>query len=200
MAEAGLYGKLGAIIVAAVGVVSMIFGLFNSVMTDLMPDVEGAAQAVNFVSFGTVIVLLALTLLIRRKLRLVSQYVWAVTALALLGCAVLAYFSFGDLVRKQVYLYPPVVSGSDVKQKPLVAGTYHENGRERAANMDVATAVSTFGGPSIVNGRQLLWTAESRSLVVGKFVRYYAAIAFLMVTALLVVGIAVWRTVGDRTK
>lgn len=193
-----MYAKLTAVITAAVGVVVMMFTLFNSVLRDLMPDVEGAAQTVNFVSFGTVIVLLALTLLIRKRLSKIGQYVWALAAITFLAVAVITYFSFGDLVRKHVYLYPPATGAPGLEQRPLVSGPYHERGREKAANMDVATAVSKFGGPAVVNGHQLLWTAESRSDVVGKFVRFYAAIAFLMATALFVAAIAVWRTLRDR--
>jgi hypothetical protein len=191
-----IFARLTSVILSAVAVVVATFGLFNSVLKDLMPQVEGAAQAVNFVSLGTVVALLALTLLIRKRLTVVSHYAWAGTGVAFLVGAVFTYFSFGDLVRSYVYLYPPATAHG-MEQTPFVRGPYHELGDRRAAGMDVATAVSKFGGPGIVNGRQLLWSEASRSAVVGRFVRYYTAIAFLMTTALFVVAISVWRTLRD---
>ena len=197
MKSAAVYARLTAVILSAVAVVAMTFGLFNSVLKDLIPQVEGAAQAVNFVSFGTVIVLLSLTLLVRKRLSVISQYAWAGVGVVCLVVAVFTYFSFSDLVRRYVYLFPPV-SAPGMEQRPFVRGPYHELGKQRAAGMDVPTAVDKFGGPGFVNGHQLLWSEESRSEVVGWFVRYYAAIAFLMTTALFVVAIAVWRTLRDE--
>jgi hypothetical protein len=189
------FASLGTVITSAVAVVSATFGLFNSVLGDLMPQVEGATQTASFVSFGTVIVLLALSLLIRKRLRVAAQVTWAIAGMALLACAAFVYLGFSDLVRQRVYYFPPM-SGSVNEQRPHVSGPYHDKGRVRAEGMDVATAVSAHGGPHIVNGNQLLWTQEARSAVVGTFVRYYMAIAFLMTTALYVAGIAVWRALA----
>jgi hypothetical protein len=194
-----MYAKLTTVILSAAAVVATTFGLFNSMLTDLMPEVEGAKQTVRFVSFGTMIVLLALTLVIRKKLSGTSQYVWAGIGVVCLAVAVFTFFSFGDLVRKYAYQYPPAVAPG-IEQRPLVSGPLHETGMKRRGDMDTATAVSKFGGPEMVNGRQLLWSAESRSQVVGWFIRYYAAIAFLMTTALFVVAIAVWRTLSNGAK
>ena len=188
------YAKLSAVIASAVAVVSATFAMFNSILKDLMPQVEGATQTVSFVSFGTVIVLLALTLTIRKRLRASAQVTWAVVGILLLVAAAFVYLSFTDLMRDRVYLYPPS-SGTGVEQRPHVSGPLSEVGRKRANGMDLATAVSNHGGPDMVNGRQLLWTTEARSQVVGTFVRCYMALAFLMTTALYVVAIAVWRTV-----
>ena len=192
-AAAPHYAKLSAVIASAVAVVSATFALFNSILKDLMPQVEDATQTVSFVSFGTVIVLLALTLFIRKRLRASAQVTWAAVGILLLVAASFVYLSFTDLTRERVYLYPPN-SGAGVEQRPHVSGPLSEVGRKRAAGMDLATAVSNHGGPDMVNGRQLLWTTEARSQVVGTFVRYYMALAFLMTTALYVVAIAVWRT------
>lgn len=190
------FAPLVAVILAAVSVVGTTFGLFNSVLKDLMPQVEGAAQTVSFVSFGTVIMLLGLTLVIRKRLRVFAQLVWAGVGFFLLIVAVFVYLAFSDLVRERVYLYPPG-SGAVAEQRPYVSGPYHEQGKVRAAGMDLATGVSKHGGPDMVNSYELLWTKEARSTVVGQFVRYYMALAFLMITALYVVAIAVWRALPE---
>ncbi|MFT3815859.1 MAG: hypothetical protein QM740_21260 [Acidovorax sp.] len=193
----GHFGPLIAVILSAVSVVTATFGLFNSILKELMPQVEGAAQTVSFVSFGTVIVLLALTLLIRKRLRVFAQIALAITSIVLLAVAAVVYLAFTDLVRDRVYLYPPG-SGSVSEQRPYVSGAYHEQGRIRAAGMDLATGVSKHGGPDMVNAHQLLWTSEARSAVVGQFVRYYMALAFLMTTALYIAAIAIWRTLAGQ--
>lgn len=196
---ANYYTKLAAVIGSAVAVVTAVFGLFNSVLKELLPSVEGAAQTVSFVSLGTVVVLLALTLIIRKRLSVTSQYLWAGIGLTCLVASALVYLPFGDLVRLRVYIYPPTTTPG-VTQQPHVSGAYHELGRQRATGLDTATAVFKFGGPAMVNGRQTFWTAEARAEVIGNFVRYYMAITFLMTIALFVVAIAVWRTLGEATR
>jgi hypothetical protein len=197
--SASHFAGLSAVIVSAVAVVSTIFGLFNSVLKDLMPQVEGATQAVNVVAFGTVVVLLALTLVIRARLSKTSQYLWAGAGVACLVAAMFVYLSFSDLMRARVYHYPPSAAPG-TEQKPFVSAPYHELGNKRADGMDVATAVSKFGGPALANGRQVLWTEEALSTVVGRFVRYYMALTFLMTTALFVVAIALWRSTRTGTR
>ncbi|HET7792327.1 MAG TPA: hypothetical protein VFL64_02985 [Rhizobacter sp.] len=190
---------LSAVIVSAAAVITTIFGLFNSVLKDLMPQVQGAAQAVNVVAFGTLVLLLVLVLVIRARLPKTSQYLWAGVGAVCLVAAMFVYLSFSDLVRARVYQYPPA-SAPGTEQRPFVSAPYHELGRKRAEGMDVATAVSQFGGPALVNGRQVLWTEEALAQVVGQFVRYYMALAFLMTTALFVVAIALWRSMNAGTR
>jgi hypothetical protein len=190
---------LSAVIVSGAAVIATTFGLFNSVLEELMPQVPGAAQAVNVVAFGTLVLLLVLVLVIRARLPKTSQYLWAGVGAVCLVAAMLVYLSFGDLVRTRVYQYPPA-SAPGTEQKPFVSAPYHELGKKRAQGMDVATAVSQFGGPALVNGRQVLWTEEALAQVVGQFVRYYMALTFLMTTALFVVAIALWRSVGGSAR
>jgi hypothetical protein len=106
------------------------------------------------------------------------------------------YLRFSDLVRDRVYYYPPATAPG-IEQKPYVSAPYHEAGKKRADGMDVATAVSQYGGPALVDGREVLWSEEAQSRVIGLFVRYYMALTFLMTTALFVVAIAVWRGLGN---
>ena len=190
---------LSAVIVSGAAVIATTFGLFNSVLEELMPQVPGAAQAVNVVAFGTLVLLLVLVLVIRARLPKTSQYLWAGVGAVCLVAAMLVYLSFSDLVRTRVYQYPPA-SAPGTEQKPFVSAPYHELGKKRAQGMDVATAVSQFGGPALVNGRQVLWTEEALAQVVGQFVRYYMALTFLMTTALFVVAIALWRSVGASAR
>ena len=196
MARSSTFAELSAVLVSAAAVITTIFGLFNSVLKDLMPVVEGAAQAVNVVAFGTLVVLLALVLVIRARLTKTSQYLWAGVGVVCLVAAMFVYLRFSDLVRDRVYFYPPATAPG-IEQKPFVSAPYHEAGKKRADGMDVATAVSQYGGPVSVEGREVLWSEAAQSRVIGLFVRYYMALTFLMTTALFVVAIAVWRSLGN---
>src|SRR3954470_22520755 len=98
MARSSTFAELSAVLVSAAAVVTTIFGLFNSVLKDLMPVVEGAAQAVNVVAFGTLVVLLALVLVIRARLTKTSQYLWAGVGVVCLVAAMFVYLRFSDLV------------------------------------------------------------------------------------------------------
>lgn len=193
------FAGLLAVIGSAAAVVTATFSLFNSVLKELMPQVDGAAQAVNVVAFGTLVALLALSLVIRSRLPKSSQYAWAGVGVGCLVLAMFVYLSFSDLVRARVYQYPPGAAPG-VEQKPFVSAPYHELGRKRAEGLDVATAVSQFGGPAMVNGRQVLWSEEALSRVIGQFVRYYMALSFLMTTALFVVALALWRSLGTGRR
>jgi hypothetical protein len=196
MARSSTFAELSAVLVSAAAVITTIFGLFNSVLKDLMPVVEGAAQAVNVVAFGTLVVLLALVLVIRARLTKTSQYLWAGVGVVCLVASMFVYLRFSDLVRDRVYFYPPATAPG-IEQKPYVSAPYHDAGKKRADGMDVATAVSQYGGPVSVEGREVLWSEAAQSRVIGLFVRYYMALTFLMTTALFVVAIAVWRSLGN---
>jgi hypothetical protein len=191
----GPFAKLGTVIASAAAVVATTFALFDSVLADLMPKVDGAKQAVDFVSLGTVVVLLSLTMFIRKRLSVMSQMLWAGAALVLLVAAVLVFLSFKDLVRERVYYYPPDTAAG-APQEPYIGAPLHALGQTRVRDMDIATAVSHLGGPAFVTGHQLLWSTEDEHRVEGRFLRYYVVLAFLMTTALFVAAIAVWRTLG----
>ena len=102
-APASHFAPLTAVILSAVAVVSATFGLFNSILTDLMPQVDGAMQTVSFVSFGTVIVLLALTLFLRKRLRALAQMAWAGAGVALLVIAAFVYLAFSEAVTEHIW-------------------------------------------------------------------------------------------------
>jgi sulfite exporter TauE/SafE len=194
MSDSAHYAKLIAVITSAVAVVTLTFSLFGSVLKDLLPLVQGAEQAVNFFSFGTLIVLLALTLLIRQRIKVLTQGVWAVIGVALMVVAVFVFFDFSNLVNTYVYLYPE----STAPQTKYIRGDYSPEGLRIVAGRSTGAAIEANGGPNIVHKYNMLWTQASRNNVIDKMVRHYAAITFLMTTALYVVSIAVWRSLPNK--
>ncbi len=184
-------GPMG-IVTSAVAAVGVVFGLFNSLLTELVPPIDNSQQTVGFASLGTVIVLLVLSLLIRRKLTAVQTRTLAVFTCLLFLLAVLVYFPYRDFSRTYIYRYPPS-SQAHSGQTLHIRGELHEKGRERVKGMALAEAVNQLGGPDDVNAMGILWTEDSRLKVISTLERYYVALIMLLTTALFSAALAVWR-------
>jgi hypothetical protein len=201
MNDQNIFGRLMAIIASGAAVVSATFTLFGSVLSELLPYVEGAGEAVKFFSFGTLVILLALTIFIRKRIKVVAQWIWASIGLALLTAAAFLYFSFSDLVRTNTFRYPP--EAAEERQVVVIGGEIHPEGRAIVGERPMSSVVAELGGPGLVMKHSLLWTERARKEMIGRFVRYYAAITFLMTSALFIVVITVWRglpTKSDGTR
>ncbi|HEY0587778.1 MAG TPA: hypothetical protein VGD52_16705 [Pseudoduganella sp.] len=186
-----VFAKPLAIIASGGTLITTIFALFGSVLKELLPYVEGAQEAVNFVSFGTLIIFLALTVFIRKRIKVVAQWAWASLALLFLAGSVALYFPFKSLVATNTYRYP--IGVPETKQIILIGGELHARGRALKGERDMADTIASLGGPDNVKKHGLLWTSEARVAMVERFVRYYAAITFLMTSALSTLAILVWR-------
>src|SRR4051812_31396061 len=101
--EDGMYKELALILAAAVSTVAIVFGLFNSVLADLVPPIEDSQHTVDFVSIGTVVILLILTLVLRKRLAALQVRAVAILSTGLFLTAVMFYFLFIELVRENVY-------------------------------------------------------------------------------------------------
>ena len=198
MNEQPTFAKPLAIVASGATFVTASFALFGSVLKELLPYVEGAQEAVNFVSFGTLIIFLALTIFIRKRIRVDSQWVWASLALLFLAGAVALYFPFKTLVGKNTYRYP--IGAAEAEQVILIGGELHARGLALKGDNDVAEAIARLGGPDTVKKHSLLWTNEARIAMIDRFVRYYAAITFLMTSALSTVAILVWRSLPSASE
>ena len=184
------YDGLIAIIVSAGAAVAAVFGLFNTVLADLVPPIDDNQLSVGFVSMISLILLLVLTLLIRNRLTRVQTRTIGIVALAIMLSAIAVFFVSRDYSRTYIYRYPPQ---SSAEQGRYTRGELHERGRELTRSSSIADAVFRLGGPDTVNGMNLLWTEESRQKVVDRLEIYYVALALLLVAGIFTAGIAVWR-------
>lgn len=179
-------------IVASAGAsVAATLALFRSFLSELVPPIEGAQLSIGMVSFGTTVVLLALSLLIRKRLSSGRQRGLAVLALALLAAAFWAFFTYRDVVRTYVFAYPAELHAT--QQTRYIRGELHEMGEKRSKGMSIAEAVKMFGGPQLVASRELLWEESAQQAITGRLERWYMFLSMLLTTALYVVAIAVWR-------
>jgi hypothetical protein len=190
--EKGMFSGLIGILTSAVAAVALVFGMFNSLLAEIVPPFEDSQQTVGFVSFGTVIVLLAATLLIRKRLTVVETRTLAIASVVLFAIALAVYFPFRDFTRTYIYRFPPA-SAAHEGQTRHIRGDLHERGVERVKDMTIAQAVYELGGPDQVNAMGSLWHEQSRSAVIGRMERYYVALIMLLTVAIFVAGLTVWR-------
>jgi hypothetical protein len=187
-----MFSNLVGIVLAAASAVAAVFGLFNSVLAELVPPFDDNQQTVGVVSIGTVAVLLILTILIRKRMTALQARSIAMASALCLLAALAVYFPFRDATRTYTYRHPPASASHD-DQTRHIRGELHEQGRRRVKDMTVAHAVYQLGGPDIVNAMGILWTEESRLQVISRFERYYIAFTMLLTAAIFIAGIAVWR-------
>jgi hypothetical protein len=187
-----IYDGLIAVFVSAAAAVAAVFGLFNSLLSDLVPPFDDSQQTVGIASFGTAVVLLALTLAMRKRISLASARTIAATSVVLFVLALVVFFSFRDLTRTYVYRYPPA-SNASTGQTKHIRGDIHAAGLVLVRDATVAQAVYRLGGPDVVSSTGVLWHEDSRITVIGKLERMYVALTMLLTSAIFVAGVAVWR-------
>lgn len=198
-ANDGAFCGLSAVIASAATAVAGVFCLFESVLSELVPPFEESEQTVGFVSLLTVVTLLALSLVIRGRLKASSVKTLALISVALGLLSALVFFPFRDLTRTYVYRYPPS-SAPSKEQSRHIRGDLSQKGREFVKSMTVAEAVYRLGGPDHVNSSGTMWPESSRRAVIDKMERYYVALVALVTTAIFTAGLAVWRLTQQGRK
>ena len=189
--DARPFAPLAGIIASAASAVSLTLLLFNGFLKDLVPPIDGAQVTIGMVSFATTIALLALSLLIRKRLGVARQQWLALGSLVLLVAALVSFFSYRDMVRTYVIAYPP--DSPATQQTRFIRGELHAQGLKRAQGKSIVQAVQAFGGPQLVVRHELLWTEDAQRVVTNRLERWYTFLAMLLTLALFVVAITVWR-------
>ena len=187
-----LYDGFIAVLASAAAAVAAVFGLFSSLLSELVPPIDDSHLSVGIASFGTAILLLALTLAVQKRISLASARTIATASALLFVAALVLYFWFSDVTRTYVYRYPPASIASPSQTKHI-RGEIHQAGLLLVRDATVAQAVYRLGGPDVVNSTGVLWREESRLSMMGKLQRMYVTLTMLLTTAIFVAGIAVWR-------
>lgn len=198
MSSKGPYVTLAALIASAAGIVTLVFGLFGSAVFDLLPDAEGinVRRTVWVTHFAALVILLALTLLIRKQIKVADQRFLAMVAAGLVLVSLCTVGYYNHLVNTYSYVYPEDEAchyGHPVR----IRGEYSAQGllRVRRGLLD---AISGSGGICEVLRTEMFWTDESRTSIINKLTLFYILQVILMTTALWVVAIAAWRSVQSR--
>ena len=181
------FARLGKLITAAAAVIGIVFGLFNSILSDMVPPVDDRQTVLGVVSLLCLIVLLAISLVMPRAATRKLQIAVGLFALtAAVGVAVI-FLIHRNNAATYIYAYPPSEL-PDVKQVRLIAGDRHEMGRKRADGQLLAYAVQRNGGPDVVNDNQLLWTQQSRLAAERKLILGYEMLVGAITTLLFALG------------
>lgn len=189
--------NLGKLIGAAAGVVILVFGLFSSVLADLVPPVEAMrpAAVIGLASLVALVILLVLALVMRRRLTLAQRpRVALVAGVAALAGLALFFVHFDDLGR---YAFPwpdePTASRH-------LRGEYNETGRQMTRDMSLIAAIGRMGGLDQVRRDNLLWEENSRREVERRLVAQYVVLTSLFAGALFGLALAVMASSGHRPK
>ncbi|CAN7783869.1 hypothetical protein LJR175_008355 [Variovorax sp. LjRoot175] len=172
--------------------------LFNAFLKGLAPPIGSADLPIGMVSFATTVVLLALSLLIRKRITALRQQRLAILSIVMLGLAFAAFFLYRDMVGTYVFEYPP--DGPLEERHKHVRGELHAMGLERVRGKSIAEAVRHYGGPEFVSGYEILWTEASQGTVERRLEAGYLGLSMLLTVALFVVAITVWRALPAERK
>ena len=190
------FTRLGKLLSAAAGVVAIVYGLFGSVLSGMVPPVEDSQTVLGIVSILSLVVLLAVSLVLpkapTRRLQMAIG-VFALVAAVGVGAAFIVH---RNSMGAYVYEYPPS-EFANRKQVRLIGGELHDAGRKRAAGLLLGYAVQRNGGPDIVNENQLLWTQQSRLKAEQALLVGYEVLVGTITTLLFVLGLlAMYRFKG----
>jgi hypothetical protein len=193
------FARLGKLLTAAAGVVTIVYGLFASVLSAMVPPVDDSQTVLGLVSILSLVVLLAVSVVLpKAPTRHLQAAIGGFALVAAVGVGA-AFIVHRNNIGAHVYEYPPS-EFPDRKQVRLIAGELHDAGRKRAEGLLLGYAVQRNGGPDIVNENQLLWTQQSRLKAEQELVIGYEILVGAITTLLFVVGLlAMYRFKGPKT-
>lgn len=197
------WDSLTGLLTAAAGAVTLVFGLFNSVLSDLVPPIESQnpQTAAGLASLLALAVLLGLALLMRSQARTAHRRATALGAaltIAAAGVWLAVYLNeFND------HVYSWTETGSAVDEDGASTSLRHVRGDEttelyrklRQTN-SVAGAVTQAGGLVLVQQQQLLWSERSQKAVETRLLWHYIAVTTLFSAGLFALALAV--VIGQR--
>lgn len=191
------WNSLTGLLTAAAGAVTVVFGLFNSVLSDLVPPIENPnpQTAGGLASLLTLAVLLALALLMRRRPNTAYRRATVVGAgLAIAAACVWLAVYIGEL-NDHVYTWPETAQGvvqdeSSKPQRHVRGDDITALGRELMQTLSVAGAVNQAGGLALVQQQQLLWSERSQKAAETRLLWHYMAVTTLFSGGLFALALA----------
>lgn len=193
------FTRLGKLLTAAAGVVAIVYGLFNSVLSGMVPPVKDSQTVLGIVSILSLVVLLAVSVVLPKAPTRRLQMVIGLFALVAAAGVGVTFVAHRNNMGAYVYEYPPS-EFADRTQVRLIAGELHEAGRKRAQGLLLGYVVQRNGGPDIVNENQLLWTQQARLKAEQALIVGYEALVGAITTLLFVLGLlALYRFKGVKS-
>ncbi|CAN5484794.1 hypothetical protein BH10PSE17_BH10PSE17_03550 [soil metagenome] len=192
----GHYVGLVAILTSAAGAVVAVFALFNSVLQELVPPLRTPGITVSWVSMGSLVLLLALTVVLRQVKRNREFTVAAIVSVLFAVASFAIYLPYASQLRSSVFQIPPPPAPA---WQRFIQGEIHAKGLERLNGRSVAQFVSQ--DPEGVINSELLWTRESQEAVTSDLELRYVGLVICMVCALFMASLSVWiKSSRTRTR
>ena len=192
MSQSSLFSGPVKVLTSAAAAVGVIFGLFNSVLSSLVPPTDHANQTIGFSSILTIIPLLLITLIIKNKLNTTHRRTTLLIALLLFAGALAIYFPYRSFIMTHTYYYPPSAAANDTQTRHI-NGDLHKRGIQLKNGSTIAQAVFELGGPAVVDASELLWTADERDKAIMKMDAFYVSLTIILTTLIFLLCTALWR-------
>lgn len=198
------WDELTKLLGAAAGAVTLLFGLFQSVLADWVPPTQAMSSTAvtGTASLVALVILLLLVLTMKRRLLVAERQRVALAA----GAAALAglglfYVYYGELDRYSFRWPDPAPAGGPAASRHL-RGDYNDTGKAMLRDMSLKAAIAQAGGLDKAREQQLLWDEDSRKRVERRLVGEYVLLASLFAGALFGLALAVMgaqRTATDKS-
>lgn len=186
------WDELGKLIGAAAGVVTLLFGLFSSVLAELVPPVEAMSPGAitGMASVVALVILFVLVLTLQRRPQVAQRQRIAVLAgVAALAGLGLFFVYYGDLDRHS-FRWPDSAMSDGQQPTRHLRGNYTPTGLEMTRSMSLTAAIAQAGGLDTARRQQLLWDEDSRKGAELRLVAQYIVLTSLLAGALFGLALA----------
>ena len=192
------WDSLTSLLSAAAGAVVLVFGLFNSVLVDLVPPIENPSPqtAGGLASLLTLAVLLGLALLMRRRPSTAFRRATAAGGVLAIAAACVWLTVYIGVVNDYVYTWPETAQeiapdGTSEPRRHVRGDDTTALGQQLMQTLSVAGAITQTGGLAVVQQHQLLWSERSQKAVETRLLWHYIAVTTLFSGGLFALALAV---------
>jgi hypothetical protein len=183
-------------LLAAAAVVTVVFGLFESVLQNSVPPSTSWSKThyTGLASFSSVLILFLIILIIPRRPKERDKRWLVACALILSAAAFYALFDYHEKLKGFIFDYPPAKVVGSKPEKNLHGDVLTDLGVKLFRSMSKDEAVLACGGLEFVRANQLLWTRESENAVEIRMLKHYVLAVALLNAALFTLLITVHRS------
>jgi hypothetical protein len=191
------FNNLKSHILVAAGVVLAVFGLFNAVLTDLVPPSGSKSVLTGMTSLVAMVLLAVISLTINVVTKKRSLVLLAFISLAPLFVAVVAYFFYNANLKEYVYQSPAPPANAISRH---IRGELHAEGKLRLRG----DSVDKFASKDLeaVLSTDVLWTQESQRKITQLLELQYFLFVTSVITSIFMifVSISVYAKITGRIK
>lgn len=187
----GYFGPMMKIVGSAVGSCTVVFALFKLFLQEVVPPYEGNHLSIGFASFISAILLLAVGLLMQKKVTAAAAQSIGKLCAGLALLALVLFIALQLTSRTFVYQFPPSTSSSQLPPKHYVRGILTDRGSRIVGGQSLETVVAELNGPGKADA--FLWTDFSRRMTTTLLEGQYLLLVVTLNAALFTGALALSR-------